>query len=542
MKKETFLAIALTCVVWGAWFMFFSPEQKQPAVDDQMPIGPAISEPVANKPSLTIPSPRVNQNLTEEFIPFETERFKGQFNSRGAVISEMILKGITEGEAMATVPDSTFHAKGIFDFPVHFTANEFIYGSDLDKTVWSVIKKDENEVVFSTRAMINNDPLEIRKHYKLNETGDTFHLEYSFINHGRQAIQFPERAVIFSPADMVGPKLDYSNSFNLLKGITSLNGDYTSLGKDEDDVVKRKDGSSEWVGLSGRFLLLIMMPTEQSGSGVISDDRKNTGHRAGMLMPVDAISAGSSITKSFTVYLGPKEKSRLEAIDPKLKSAADVSLLVEPIRQFVIWSLLKLNGLFGNIGWSLVVFSLLTKLVFLPLTKKSTDSMKKMQLLTPQINALKTKYKDKPDVMQREMMALYKTNKVNPLSGCLPLLVQMPFFFALYSALTNSIDLWNAPFILWMQDMSMPDTVAQIAGVKINILPLVMTITTYFQQKLSTVDTGQSKQQKILMGAMPLLFIFIFWSMPSGLVLYWILQNIFQITHQLFVNRMGKVK
>jgi len=140
--------------------------------------------------------------------------------------------------------------------------------------------------------------------------------------------------------------------------------------------------------------------------------------------------------------------------------------------------------------------------------------------------------------MQKEMMKLYKENKVNPMGGCFPLLLQMPFFFALYSALIDSIDLWRAPFILWMKDLSMPDTVLTVSGFDLNILPIVMTATTFVQQKLSTVDTGG--QQKMLMMMMPLMFIFIFWSMPSGLVLYWALQNIFQIAHQLFINYRSK--
>jgi YidC/Oxa1 family membrane protein insertase len=116
----------------------------------------------------------------------------------------------------------------------------------------------------------------------------------------------------------------------------------------------------------------------------------------------------------------------------------------------------------------------------------------------------------------------------------------MPFFFALYSALIDSIDLWHAPFILWMKDLSMPDTVLSISGFDLNILPILMTASTFFQQKLTTVDTGG--QQKIMMMMMPLVFIFIFWSMPSGLVLYWALQNIFQIAQQLFINFRSKGK
>ena len=155
---------------------------------------------------------------------------------------------------------------------------------------------------------------------------------------------------------------------------------------------------------------------------------------------------------------------------------------------------MKINILFGNFGWSLVIFSLLTKLVFLPLTQKSTQSMKKLHELTPQINELREKYKEKPEILNKKIMEIYKKNKVNPASGCLPILVQMPFFFALYSALINSIDLWQAPFVLWMKDLSLPDTIFHIAGFNVNVLPVLMTLTTYLQQKMSTVETtGQQK-------------------------------------------------
>jgi YidC/Oxa1 family membrane protein insertase len=154
------------------------------------------------------------------------------------------------------------------------------------------------------------------------------------------------------------------------------------------------------------------------------------------------------------------------------------------------------------------------------------------------LNELKAKYKDKPDVLQRKTMELYKAQGVNPLGGCLPLVVQMPFFIALYSALSNSLDMYQAPFIFWIQDLSLPDTVLKIDGfLNLNILPLIMVATTYLQQKLTTVDTGVGGQQQMMVKLMPVIFIFIFWRMPSGLILYWIIQNVLQIAHQLYVNK-----
>ncbi|MDR3238402.1 MAG: membrane protein insertase YidC [Spirochaetia bacterium] len=551
MKKETVIAILLVCVVWVIYFAFqakYNPTDNQQQTDD--PAKTEQGQQTAQQPpqtpqtdgaasSAAIAANR-NPNLKEEIIPFTAGRFKGEFNSKGAVISQMYLSGLTEGDALVTVPDSGFQAKGVFDFPVYFTTNEFLYGSDLDKAVWRVDSKSDTDVIFSINISLNGTPLEIKKHYKLNGKEYSFDVEYTFINRGYADISLPQ--LIVSPADLVGPKLDYKNRYNLLGGISSVNGSYEHMEKSGSDILKRKQGSVDWTGVASRYILLIMMPAGQNAIEALMDNREHYGYRTGMLMPSDTIKRGSSTAKLFTVYVGPKDKDSLAAIDQRLKSAYDIMMIIEPIRYFVIWCLLGLNKLFGNIGWSLVVFSLLTKLVFLPLTKKSTDSMKKIQLLTPQVTAIKAKYKDKPDVMQREIMALYKENKINPLGGCLPILLQMPFFFALYSALINSIDLWNAPFILWMKDLSMPDTVAAISGFNVNILPVIMVVSTFFQTKLSTIDTGQSKQQKIMMMAMPVVFIFIFWTMPSGLVLYWIMQNVLQIANQLIVNKFGKVK
>jgi YidC/Oxa1 family membrane protein insertase len=272
---------------------------------------------------------------------------------------------------------------------------------------------------------------------------------------------------------------------------------------------------------------------------MLFDNRVHTGCRTGMAVEMKEIPPGQQIMRSFRIYLGEKDKAMLKSVDPLLVDASDVSTLIEPIRYFVIWALIGINKLFGNLGWSLVVFSVLTKIVFMPLTKKSTDSMKKMQELAPEIKKMQAKYKDKPEVAQREMMRIYKENKVNPLGGCLPLLLQMPFFFGLYSALINSIDMWNAPFMLWMKDLSMPDTVFSVSGFNINILPLLMTVSTIIQQRQTMVDTG-NQQQKMMMYMMPVILLFIFWNMPSGLVLYWLLQNLYQILNQTIVNRIGK--
>ncbi len=545
MKKETIIAIVLTLIVWMGWFYFFAPKPEtaesvqtaeQQAVED-VSAQEQTQTGEQKKGAVYIPSA---SNLKEAVLPFETEKYKGTFSSKGAVISDIEIKGLREENIPATVKESGIMSKEAFDFSVHFTGSEFTGGNDLDSTVWKVDENRDGRVSFLTRITVDGTPLNIRKTYILSEDSDSFRLEYSFSNIGKKDIYLPEGRMIFSPADMVGPRLDYENRYNTMQGIYSVNGSYDTITKGGSDILKKEEGAMDWAGIASRYLLLIMLPQEHGSTQAYMDNRENYGFRTGLSMPVDSIRAGSVLEKNFTVYLGPKDKNRLAATDPRLTAAADISTVIEPIRYFVIWCLMKINSLTGNIGWALVIFSIITKLVFMPLTNKSTSAMKKMSALTPKINAIKAKYKDKPDLMQREIMAMYKENKVNPMSGCLPLLVQMPFFFALYSALINSIDLWHAPFILWMKDLSMPDTLCTLGGFDINILPLIFTVSTVFQQKLTTVDTGQPRSQKMMMYLMPVIFLFIFWTIPSGLVLYWTLQNVFQVANQLIVNRIGK--
>ncbi len=434
------------------------------------------------------------------------------------------------------MPENPFKSKGLFDFAVHFDEDEFLNGNDIDDVNWSVVKSAGNSIIYQTGLAFDNIPLQVQKIYSFDSDSYDFRVEYRFINNTTKDISLPDKKIIVSPSDVIGPRLDFKNNYNVLSGIYSIDGEFEKAGKGKGFFSKDEElGNINWVGIMSRYMVIIMIPEEFTGNEMVNDKRGGTGYRTGMIVPLKRVAAGSEVVKSFKIYLGEKNKSKLGMVSKKIIDAADVSKWIEPIRYFVNWSLMGLYGLFGNLGWALVLFSLMTKIVFMPLTLKSTESMKKMQALTPKINEIKAKYKDKPDMVQKETMNLYKEHKVNPLGGCFPMLLQMPFFFGLYSALIGSIDLWNAPFIFWIKDLSMPDTVGTIAGYNLNILPILMTLSTFLQQRLTTVDTGQ--QQKIMMMMMPVIFIFIFWTMPSGLVLYWTLQNLFQVLHQLYVNK-----
>jgi YidC/Oxa1 family membrane protein insertase len=547
MDRKSLIAISLIAALWVGYFIVFkpSPPAKKPS-DTKFETVKKEDGVIKKGVPAQVRIEQVIGETTEKKLTVKTKKYAVTLSNKGAAITEC---RYLERNIDLIVTENPYNAKGSLDFSIYFDDDEFVNGSSLNTALWTA-RQEGNQVTFSTNIQMNGAPMKIEKTYRFMDDGYGFAVEYLLKNNGGKDIVFKNGAAIFSPGEILGPTLNYNNNYNRLMSIYSLDGKFKKADKggggfllgcgssSSDEPLKKETGTINWAGIMSRYFLVIMVPGEAAGKGVMYDGKKHSGFRTGMVVGLNSIAAGKEIKRNFKVYLGEKDKKKLATMDKSIVVAADVNSLIEPIRNFVLWCLMWINKLVDNLGWALVIFSLLTKVVFMPLTIKSTESMKKMQQLTPKLNELKAKYKDKPDQMQKEMMKLYKDNKVNPMGGCFPLLLQMPFFFALYSALIDSIDLWRAPFILWMKDLSMPDTVLTISGFDLNILPIVMTATTFVQQKLSTVDTGG--QQKMLMMMMPLMFIFIFWSMPSGLVLYWALQNIFQIAHQLFINYRSK--
>ena len=203
----------------------------------------------------------------------------------------------------------------------------------------------------------------------------------------------------------------------------------------------------------------------------------------------------------------------------------------------------QIYDMIGNYGWAIIIIAVSFKLITWPLNQMQVKSMKKMSALKPEMDKINEKFKDNPQEKQKKIMALYKEHNVNPAKGCLPMLIQVPIFIALYSAFSESMELWRSPFILWMNDLSQPDTVYIIKDLfvvqnfHINILPLFMIGSQILQQRFTTVVSDP--QQKMLMYFMPAIMVFFFWSMSSGVTLYWTVQNIVSVIWQVAANKMG---
>ena len=252
-------------------------------------------------------------------------------------------------------------------------------------------------------------------------------------------------------------------------------------------------------------------------------------YAVGMVAPLGALAPGAAVARDAVLYAGPQEEKVLEQLAPGLELVKDygwLTILAKPL----YWLLEKLNSMIGNWGWSIMALVLLIKIAFYWLNAKAYESMAKMKAINPRIMDMRERLKNNPQQMQMEMMKIYREEKVNPLGGCFPIAVQIPVFIALYWVLLATVEMRNAPWLGWITDLSAPDPWF--------ILPLVMTLTTLLQTALNPAppDPMQAK----LMWFMPLIFSVMFFFFPSGLVLYWITNNVLSIAQQWIINtRMG---
>ena len=428
-------------------------------------------------------------------------------------------------------------------------------GAD-DSVVYEVVEEHQHSVVF--RATVD-ERLEVTRSYVVANGGggDPYVIrhEMTLRNLSDEALATPRLALNLGTAAPISAK---DPGFNLNVGY--YNGDkakfigrnkfggggmlsFVGLSSSEPVPIIRRDGSTVWASVKNQFFTSVLTP-DQPGTGILSrrvefpimegEGKPRIGITGSLETEQVQLAAGSETTLGFDFYVGPKEFSRLETFEERqdlVMQFGFFGFFSKLLLQLMTW----IYEFLPNYGVAIIITTLIIKTVLWPLTAQAARSSKRMAKIQEPLKEIREKYKDDSQKQQQETLALFKANKINPLGGCLPIFVQIPIFFGLFRMLQSASELRFAEF-LWIADLSAPDTLARVAGFPVNLLPLFMGVTMFYQMKMMptpTVDNMQAKMFKF----MPFIFLVICYNFSSGLVLYWTVQNLFTIGQQYLTNR-----
>jgi YidC/Oxa1 family membrane protein insertase len=286
-------------------------------------------------------------------------------------------------------------------------------------------------------------------------------------------------------------------------------------------------GDPAWIAMVQHYFASAWIPDDKAKRDIYAGKIDNNLYRIGMQIPLGALTPGVTVVEKVRLFVGPQEESVLETIAPGfalLKDYGYLTILAKPI----FWLLENIHTYVGNWGWSIILLTILIKLVFFPLSAASYKSMARMKEVQPRLMVMREQFKGDPQKLNKAMMEMYRNEKINPLGGCLPVLIQIPVFISLYWVLLSSVEMRNAPWIGWIQDLSVPDPYY--------ILPVIMAVSMFVQTKLN--PTPPDPIQAKVMLYMPLIFSVMFFFFPAGLVLYWVVNNLLSIAQQWQINQM----
>jgi YidC/Oxa1 family membrane protein insertase len=467
-----------------------------------------------------IPAPMVVEPVSEKHFTVDTPLFHAEFSSAGGGIKVWELRNYrTELDKesadidLATTVGTDRTLSTIFSTD----SSSKVITFDSDTGSLSLAGEESGELVLSG---MTDEGLRVEKRFIFNANDYAFTTNLKVANatdtHFKGAVK-----TSFSSA--LGAKSKYGYHSGPVVATTE---EIERISVGDDRAVG--SGKVDWLGMEDKYFLGVVMPSIDTpvnwGAEVISD----TSSRLAFDVPV-SLAPGTSISFATTNYMGPKEYKRLSAGHGEATSLAlsiefgYFSFLAKPL----LLALFFLQKLFINYGIAIIILTIVIKIIFYPLTKHSLKSMKDMQKIQPQMAAMKEKYKGDKDKLNKELMAVYKRHKINPLSGCLPMVLQIPVFIGLYEALYVAIELRHAPFLLWIVDLSAKDPYY--------ISPLLMGASMFVQQKMS--PTMADPTQAKMMMLMPIIFTVMFLNFPAGLVLYWLVNNLLTIGQQYLIHR-----
>jgi len=411
------------------------------------------------------------------------------------------------------------------DLPNHTSAFKLIQsGKDGSGRPFAVFASERNGVKLEKTFILNSGSYVVEVGHRVTQASNNPNPLVLYTEIVRDASQEQKIGPFdgaFSASTFTGPAA-YTDKekFNKLE--------FTAIDKNKITIPTQvAAGEPAWIAMVQHYFASAWIPGDKVARDIYAGRIDNNLYRIGMQTPLGVVAAGSTVLEKARLFVGPQEEKVLETIAPGfelLKDYGYLTIIAKPI----FWLLEKIHGYVGNWGWSIILLTILIKLVFFPLSAASYKSMARMKEVQPRLVAMKEQYKGEPQKLNQAMMEMYRKEKINPLGGCLPVVIQIPVFISLYWVLLSSVEMRGAPWILWIHDLSVPDPYY--------ILPVIMAVSMFVQTKLNPTPPDPI-QAKVMM-YMPIVFSVMFFFFPAGLVLYWVVNNLLSIAQQWQINQM----
>ena len=551
-QARVLIAIVLSFAVFFLWNLFFveEPPPQEPAPVQTVDKGKDETAAPIETPAPEI-KPAEPQEVVQPVVPMvksgsvprvlrvESPLYSIAINERGAVFQSYVLKKYREELASDAPYKELVHSAASQDMLGLSLAGQSIPG--LDQAVYTALEtSDQLDVLEGQKQLtfrwVSDSGVQVEKRFSFKPDSYLIQMVVDIRNGSNQAII--DKLVLGMKNDSTSEKAGYSFSGPSAMIDNKLEQIKEKKIKDQSEY----PGKIKWLAIVDRYFMKGIMPKETTaGKMKLSlDDNGVLGCR--FIGPEQTIQPGTQKALEYEIFFGPKSMAVLKEVGHDLNRALDFGMF-DFIAKPLLWFMNFIYSLIPNYGIAIIVLTILTKIVLWPLGSKSYKSMSEMKRLQPLMAEIREKYKHDKKQMNQEIMSLYRTYKINPMGGCLPMILQIPVFFALYRMLYQAIELRHAPFFLWINDLSAPDRLFNFGfsipfmqpPYGIPVLTVIMGATMLLQQKMSP-PPGDPTQAKMMM-LMPIVFTVIFINFSSGLVLYWLINNVLSIGQQFYIQK-----
>ena len=570
MEKNTIWAIVLSSIVLiGSMLLqnhFFPPKQQPVVTEQEVAVSETevITEQIVPEDQITQTLVKDVDNIPEEQITVNTGKANIVLTNKGGDIISYELLEHKDKDSYVQMADSISEMNRACSISFGNAVNNIINEN------FAVTKIDDLTYSFSKEFTVknldgSNSTFVLTKKYTFNENDYLFKLDVSVDgNDEMKYLDFNHSAYTLRTSPQIGPYFDRKKDKYENRTFMSY-----SNGKQKKQILgnnqmKTFDKEYSWTGVAGKYFTFLVVPVTPFNMGNVtySTQLDNNNYANAQVMLTRNPIRQNSVVDSYYIYVGPRTEKDLAIYNKsddnswklsglRLNDSLNTSGILSWLEVAMKWIMEMIYKVIPNWGVAIIIMTILLRLIIYPLTKKSSESSLKMQEFQPKIQEIQTKYKENPQKMNEEMAKLYKETGYNPMSGCLPLLIQFPLIIAMFNLFNNYFEFRGAMFIPgWIPDLSVGDSVytlnfnLPLLGNQIRLLPVIYLVSQLFYGKMTSASTPTQSngQMKFMMYGMPIIFFFIFYNSPSGLLLYWTVSNILTMVQQIYINKLMKAK